>query len=100
MKPRTAEHFDQQFQQLKHLKLKGLQARTIEASARAIRRVGGYLDQQIDTLPERQRADYFTDRVAPGLINPPRDSALAGHRHRCRGQGVFVATRVARQSHT
>ncbi len=32
---------------LKHLKLKGLQPKTIEAYARAIRRIGGYFDHQL-----------------------------------------------------
>ena len=46
---------------LKHLKLKGLQPKTIEAYARAIRRIGAYFDHQIDALSERQLTDYFTD---------------------------------------
>jgi site-specific recombinase XerD len=46
---------------LKHLRLKGLQPKTIEAYARAIRRIGGYFDHQIDDLSEEQLTDYFTD---------------------------------------
>ena len=46
---------------LKHLKLKGLQPKTIEAYARAIRRIGAYFDYQIDELSEQQLIDYFTD---------------------------------------
>ena len=46
---------------LKHLKLKGLQPKTIEAYARAIRRIGAYFDHQIDDLSEQQLTDYFTD---------------------------------------
>jgi site-specific recombinase XerD len=46
---------------LKHLKLKGLQPKTIEAYARAIRRFGAYFDEQIDDLSEPQLTDYFTD---------------------------------------
>jgi len=46
---------------LKHLKLKGLQPKTIEAYARAIRRIGAYFDHQIDDLSEPQLTDYFTD---------------------------------------
>ncbi len=46
-------HFDQQYQlHLKHLKLKGLQPKTIDAYARAIRRLGGYFSGQIDALSE------------------------------------------------
>ena len=37
---------------LKHLKLKGLQPKTIDAYARAIRRLGGYFDYRIDALSE------------------------------------------------
>ncbi len=46
---------------LKHLKLKGLQPKTIEAYARAIRRIGAYFDHQINDLSEQQLTDYFTD---------------------------------------
>lgn len=46
---------------LKHLKLKGLQPKTIEAYARAIRRIGAYFDHQIEDLSEQQLTDYFTD---------------------------------------
>ena len=46
---------------LKHLRLKGLQPKTIEAYARAVRRIGAYFDYQIDDLSEQQLTDYFTD---------------------------------------
>ncbi len=46
---------------LKHLKLKGLQPKTIEAYSRAIRRIGAYFDYQIDDLSEKQLTGYFTD---------------------------------------
>jgi len=42
---------------LKHLKLKGLQPKTVEAYARAIRGMGGYLDHHIDDLSEQQLTD-------------------------------------------
>jgi len=45
---------------LKHLKLKGLQPKTIDAYARAIRRIGEYFDYQIDDLCEQQLLDYFS----------------------------------------
>ena len=58
----SASHFKQNYQtHLKHLKLKGLQPKTIEAYARAIRRLGAYFDHQIDDLSEQQLTDYFTD---------------------------------------
>ena len=46
---------------LKHLKLKGLRPKTIEAYSRAIRRIGAYFDYQIDDLSEQQLTDYFND---------------------------------------
>jgi len=46
---------------LKHLRLKGLRPKTIEAYARAIRRIGKYFDYQIEELCEQQLTDYFTD---------------------------------------
>jgi integrase/recombinase XerD len=90
---------------LKHLKLKGLQPKTIEAYSRAIRRVGDYFDHQIGDLSEADLVDYFTDLrethswssvkldlygaqvplyehvlkkpwVAPSLIKPPRSQRL------------------------
>ena len=65
MKTPTADHFERQYQtHLKHLKLKGLQPKTIEAYARAIRRIGDYFDHQIDALTAAQLTDYFTDLVA------------------------------------
>ena len=55
-------HFKQNYQtHLKHLKLKGLRPKTIEAYSRAIRRIGAYFDYQIDDLAEQQLTDYFTD---------------------------------------
>lgn len=49
---------------LKHLKLKGLQPKTIEAYARAIRRIGEYFDYQMTDLSEQQLTDYFSDLLA------------------------------------
>lgn len=45
----------------KYLKLKGLRPKTIEAYARAIRRIGNYFDAQIDRLTADQLLDYFND---------------------------------------
>ncbi len=45
---------------LKHLRLKGLRPKTIEAYSRAIRRIGAFLDHQIDDLTEEQLLDYFS----------------------------------------
>lgn len=46
---------------LQHLKLKGLQPKTVDAYARAIRRVGEYFDFQISDLSEQDLLNYFTD---------------------------------------
>lgn len=64
MTTRATEHFDRQYQtHLKHLKLKGLQPKTIDAYARAIRRLGGYFGHQIDDLTEAQLTEYFSDLI-------------------------------------
>ena len=56
--------FDQRYQtHLKHLKLKGLQPKTIDAYSRAIRRMGDYFDFQIDNLSPAQLTDYFSDLI-------------------------------------
>lgn len=65
MNTTSAAHFDRQYQtHLKHLKLKGLRPKTIEAYSRAIRRSGDYFKYQIDDLSEAQLTDYFTDLLA------------------------------------
>jgi len=43
----------------KHLLLKGLQPKTIEAYSRAIRRIGEYFDGNLDNLTQNQLLDYF-----------------------------------------
>jgi len=43
----------------KHLKLKGLQPKTIDAYSRAIRRIGEYFNFQMDNLSQDQLLDYF-----------------------------------------
>lgn len=63
--------FKQSYQtHLKHLKLKGLQPKTIEAYARAVRRVGEYFDEQINDLSEQQLTNYFTDLLASHSRSP------------------------------
>ena len=58
----SESNFKQNYQtHLKHLKLKGLQPKTIEAYSRAIRRIGKYFDQQINDLSEQQLTNYFSD---------------------------------------
>ena len=48
---------------LKHLRLKGLQPKTIDAYARAIRSIGAYFNGCINALSEPQLIDYFSDRL-------------------------------------
>jgi integrase/recombinase XerD len=56
--------FKQNYQtHLKHLRLKGLQPKTIEAYSRAIRCIGAWFDYQIDDLSEQQLTDYFSKRL-------------------------------------
>ncbi len=45
----------------KHLKLKGLQPKTIEAYSRGIRRIADYFDGHLDDLSQEQLLDYFHD---------------------------------------
>jgi site-specific recombinase XerD len=120
----AAPDFDRQYQtHLKHLKLKGMQPKTIEAYSRAIRRIGAYFNQQIDALTEQQLLNYFTDLmgthswsavkldlyglkfyyqhvlrkpwVAPGLIKPPKSQRLPDIVTVQEAARLFAATRVA-----
>jgi site-specific recombinase XerD len=124
MNTASATHFDRQYQRhLKHLKLKGLQPKTIEAYARAIRRIGKRFEGRIDDLTEPQLIDYFTELlgthswsavkldlyglkfyyehvlrqpwVAPGLIKPPRVQRLPDIVSVEEAQRIIAATRVA-----
>ena len=57
-----APHFNKQYQNhLKLLKLGGLQPKTADAYARAIRRIGNYFDCRIDSLSSDQLLDYFNE---------------------------------------
>jgi len=123
MKAASEEKFNQQYQaHLKHLKLKGLQPKTIEAYTRAIRRIGAYFDHQIDALSELQLTDYFTDLleshswsavkldlyglkffythvlrkpwVAINLIKPPKARRLPNIVTVEEAQRLFLATRT------
>ncbi len=118
-----AGHFDRQYQtHLKHLKLKGLQPKTIEAYARAIRRLGEYFGQQIDDLSEAQLTAYFSDLIGthswttvkldlyglkfytthvlkkpwvmPNLIKPPKTQRLPDIVTVDEAQRLFSATRT------
>lgn len=61
MKTPSNSTFKQNYEtHLKHLQLKGLQPKTLEAYARAIRRIGQHFDYRIEALSEEQLLDYFT----------------------------------------
>lgn len=121
-KPSTAD-FDRQYQShLKHLKLKGLQPKTIEAYSRAIRRIGAHFEYRIDDLTEPQLTTYFTELlgthswsavkldlyglkfytqhvlkkpwVAPGLIKPPKSQRLPDIVTIDEARRIFAATQV------
>ena len=116
-------HFKLNYQHhLQHLKLKGLQPKTIDAYARAIRRIGVRFDYQIDQLTEQQLADYFTELLtshswssvkldlyglkfytthvlkkpweSPSLIKPPRSQRLPDIVTVEEARRLFAATRV------
>tara|TARA_B100001105_G_scaffold255373_1_gene254399 strand:- start:3285 stop:4031 length:747 start_codon:yes stop_codon:yes gene_type:complete len=107
---------------LKHLKLKGLQPKTIEAYARGMRRIGEYFSYRVDGLSAEQMAEYFTDLMeshswsgvkldlygwkffnahvlgkpweAPNFIRPPKVSRLPDIVSVAQAQALFNATRV------
>ena len=116
-------HFDRHYQlHLKHLKLKGLQPKTIDAYARAIRRIGDYFAHDIDALSESQLTDYFSDLIGthswsavkldlyglkfytthvlrkpwvmPHLIKPPKTQRLPDIVTVEEAQALFAATRT------
>ena len=62
MKPSSASHFKKNYEShLLHLRMKGLQPKTVSAYSRAIRRIGAYFDHQIVDLSEAQLLDYFSN---------------------------------------
>ena len=57
--------FDQRYaSHLRHLGLKGLRPKTIEAYSRGIRRMGEYFGYRIDALSAEQLSRYFSDLLA------------------------------------
>lgn len=105
METHTAADFKRNYERhLQHLKLKGLQPKTIDAYSRAIRQAGARFNHQIDDLSAQQLTDYFSERLAshswsavkldlyglrfyyehvlskpwpaPGLVKPPRSQRL------------------------
>ena len=85
--------FEQRYaSHLKHLKLQGLQTKTVDAYARAIRTMGEHFDWRIDTLSEDQLTDYFHQRadhaVAAGQVVRRVQPRGEGHRLRRWRRGV------------
>ncbi|KQZ40067.1 site-specific integrase [Duganella sp. Root1480D1] len=109
-------------QHLQHLKLKGLRPKTIDAYARAIRRIGEHFAHQINDLSEQQLLDYFTSLmtshswsavkldlyglkffythvlkkpwVFPDLIKPPKAQRLPDIVTIAEARALFAATKV------
>ena len=117
------EHFERQYQlHLKHLKLKGMQPKTIDAYARGMRRIGEYFSYQVDDLDQDQLVAYFTGLLDshswsgvkldlyglkfftehvlhkpwtnPRFIRPPKVSRLPDIVSVAEAQALFGATRV------
>ncbi len=62
MKPSNDPKFNHFYERhCKHLALKGLQPKTIEAYSRAIRRIGEYFNYDVENLTQDQLVDYFHD---------------------------------------
>lgn len=107
---------------LKHLRLKGLRPKTIEAYSRAVRRVGFYFDYHIENLRSEQLVEYFDGLLrthswssvkhdlygmrffyqhvlgkpwpSPDLIKPPKSQRLPDILSVAEAERVFSATRV------
>lgn len=62
MKPSLESKYNHYYSlHCKHLKLQGLQPKTIEAYSRAIRRIATYFNGHLDNLSQDQLLDYFHD---------------------------------------
>jgi hypothetical protein len=106
---------------LQHLQLKGMQPKTIDACARAVRRIGTHFDFEVSALGPAQLADYFTQMKdqhswsgvkldlyglkfftlhvlgqpwqTPGFIRPPKTSRLPDIVSIEQAQAIFDHTR-------
>jgi integrase/recombinase XerD len=119
----TRATFDQRYaSHLKHLKLKGLRPKTIDAYSRAIRRMGEYFKYDLNDLSSEQLTDYFNDLLGthsfstikldlfgfkfytlhvlrktwtmPLLIKSPRTQRLPDIVTTQEAQALFAATRI------
>lgn len=55
--------------QVKHLRLQGLRPKTVDAYARAIRRIGEAFDYEVTALSEDQLLDHFSDLLQSHSIS-------------------------------
>lgn len=123
MASKVKDDFDRRYEShLKHLKLQGLQPKTIEAYSRAIRRMGEHFDRQIDDLTQEQLTDYLSELMKthswsavkldlygykfyithvlrrpwtmPALIKPPKARRLPDIVTVDEAQRLFAATRI------
>ena len=107
---------------LQHLQLQGLRPKTIDAYARAMRRIGQHFDYQVSALSAAQLTDYFSQLKAscswsgvkldlyglkfftehvlqqpwrmPGFIRPPKTSRLPDIVSVAQVQAILDHTRV------
>ena len=90
MTPSLESTFKQDYQKhLQHLKLKGLQPKTIDAYSRAIRRIGKYFDHHINDLSEQQPQTFAelsksiwawqAELTPPRWIGPGRETDPSEH---------------------
>ena len=107
---------------LQHLQLKGLRPKTVDAYARAMRRIGAHFDFEVTGLTAAQLRDYFTQMKErhswsgvkldlyglkfftvhvlgqpwqmPGFIRPPKVSRLPDIVSTAQAQAIFEHTRV------
>lgn len=62
MESASEKEFKRNYQShLKHLKLKGMQPKTVDAYSRAVRRIGARFKYRIGDLSEKQLTDYFCE---------------------------------------
>jgi hypothetical protein len=98
MEAKSAARFDPRYQlHLKHPKLKRLQPETIEAYARAIRRIGACFDGQIDAPTEQQLLDDFTESHSWSAVKLDDFSTFRGEQ-RLKGAEIRRRKRADRRS--
>ena len=83
------QHYDQNYAlHLKHLKLKGMRPKTIEAYSRAIRRIGARFEYQIDKLTEAHLRGHAHPQL-PGILLRPLQHGPAPRRRAAPASGRY-----------